>query len=330
MQARAFVTSGPTRSAHPSGRCRASFSWRGRSVSVTAPDQSFIDRVASLLGLEAGQEQGGDQFEIRADPDLTLAGPSGCEYFTEASDLLATMAVELPFRFLDLDDRYVIHAGAIVAGGKAHLFLGPPFVGKSTIALEAWLMGYKILGDDYVIADAVTGLVEAFPKPLKLRLPSPHLPARLRPMPPDGHAIGRHRGQPILSLFRTLPRMVPLCQRLEIGAVYLLRRAAAGRRGSLPPAVTRRCTRYWSRHWPGACAGWASSATLGPCCMTGAASSSMSARAIRRAPCRSSPARARHGEAPPRISCGRWPASSCSPLPRRRRPGRGPRQRACE
>jgi hypothetical protein len=52
---------------------------------------------------------------------------------------------------LSFRDRYVLHAGSVVAGGVAYLILGGTGTGKSTLGVAAVEHGWLLLGDDMVV-----------------------------------------------------------------------------------------------------------------------------------------------------------------------------------
>ena len=131
----------------------------------------------------------------------------------------------MPSLLLDQPDGYELHAGALAVGDVAHLFLGPSHSGKSTLALEAWLAGHEVLGDDYLLA-AAGGALSGVPKPLKIRLSEPSLPGRLEGrLPAGGYVLGQLEGEPCLVLSRSLPGMAAAGRRHRIGSVHILSRA---------------------------------------------------------------------------------------------------------
>lgn len=64
--------------------------------------------------------------------------------------------------------RYVLHAAAIAAGGRAWILLGTSGAGKSTTTAGAHRAGWRVLADDLVVVRAgSTGIeVAGFPRPL--------------------------------------------------------------------------------------------------------------------------------------------------------------------
>ena len=208
--------------------CRAIFSFKNRSVEFSSHDSSVLPALAALIDLPH-REDGS------ADCSIALGEEAGRVAIHAAGEIklhdtlagaLAALAQSIPFWLLPFGRGYVLHAGAILAGGKAHMFLGPGHVGKSTLALEAWLMGYEILGDDYLVLDPQAVTLEAVPKPMKLRLGGGTLPDRLQKnVAPDAYCLGPGEEGWTLILGRRLPRMTPLYRNFPIGSIHLLTRS---------------------------------------------------------------------------------------------------------
>ena len=77
------------------------------------------------------------------------------------SDAIVALAMTIPVMLLPFKSNYILHSRAFVANGKCHLFIGPGYAGKSTLALEASRRGYEIVGDDYLLLDLSTTTVQA-------------------------------------------------------------------------------------------------------------------------------------------------------------------------
>lgn len=227
--------------AGPSGTVNASFTWRGRTLSVTVPDRSYAESLGHFIGVPPGDVPGDEHFSLAQRPDhaaaLVWSWRHGSGIARSRDDAIASLLTQMCFQFLAVQGCYAMHAAGFVVDGKARLLLGPGHVGKSTLSVEAWLAGHEVLGDDYLVLDAATGRVEPVPKPLKLRLPAPTMPARLRPRVPEhGSCIGFVDELPVVKLARALPGMTPLGRSYEIDAVYVLQRAGADPT-SLSPAT---------------------------------------------------------------------------------------------
>jgi hypothetical protein len=206
----------------------ASFTWHGRTLSVAAPHRQYVARIGRFIGLPLGSLPGAEHFAIAggAPGQLTWSWRSSGGIARSPDDAVASLLTMMCFQFLVIDGYYALHAGGIVVDGKARLLLGPGHIGKSTLTAEAWLAGYEILGDDYLVLDSVTGQIEAVPKPLKLRLKTPALPERLKPvLAEDDYCIGFVDDLPVVKLARSLPRMAPLGRAYEVEAIYVLLRS---------------------------------------------------------------------------------------------------------
>jgi hypothetical protein len=207
---------------------RAFFSFRNRCVEVVSHDPSVVARLSRLIDLPfAGHGV--------ADCSIALAEEAGrfviriantTKFYGTLADAVAALAQSVPFWLLPFGEAYALHAGAIIAGGRAHVVLAPGHVGKSTLALEAWLQGYDVLGDDYLLFDPQALTLEAVPKPVKLRLADGTLPERLRAhLAPDTYCLGRGEDGWTLILGRNLPRMIAITRNFPIASIHLLSRS---------------------------------------------------------------------------------------------------------
>lgn len=70
-----------------------------------------------------------------------------------------------------LVDQVAIHAGVAVWQGVGVVVPGPSFAGKSTLCRALAARGATVLSDEYAIVDPATGLVSAWPRPLRVRRP---------------------------------------------------------------------------------------------------------------------------------------------------------------
>ena len=207
---------------------RARFSFMDRSVAIATEDASVIPALSALIDLPAEEPgPGGQSIAVRCEHgSVTVETSFECKHYQTASDAIVALAQAIPYFLLPYATGYILHGGALVDDeGKAHLFLGPGFVGKSTIALEAWLMGHEVLGDDYLWLDPLAAVVRAVPKPLKLRRSDDRLPERLVPLlAPGTYRFGQMDKQWILLLSRGLARMAPLHRSFPVGGIHLLER----------------------------------------------------------------------------------------------------------
>ncbi|WP_298126291.1 hypothetical protein [Brevundimonas sp.] len=213
------------------------FSFRNRTVSLSAADPAAGRRLASLLGLRAAPPGPADHLLMLRETarGLEIQSDDNVRHVVDLDAAIASLAQSIPYWLLPHQVSHVLHAGAIVVDGLAHLFMGPGYAGKSTLALEAWLMGHEVMGDDYLILDPATLTVRAAPKPIKVRRPSRSLPVRLEPvLAPDHYCMGRLGEEWALLLGRQLPRQTPLESELPIGSVHFLQRVDGATVASRP------------------------------------------------------------------------------------------------
>jgi hypothetical protein len=206
----------------------ANFSFKGRSVAFSTHDASVISMLSALFDLPVREHGRADHaVSLREEADNLVVHTSQGRQTrcAKLSDAIVALAQTIPFMLLPFKTDYVLHGGAFITGGKAHLFLGPGYIGKSTLALEAWFMGYEILGDDYLLFDLSTATLQAVPKPLKLRKVDQALLERLeKAVVPHSYCLGDMGGSSTLILSRGLPRMVALDRKVPIGSIHLLAR----------------------------------------------------------------------------------------------------------
>jgi hypothetical protein len=158
--------------------------------------------------------------------------------FLTLESAIAALAGMIPFGLLQHGAAHVLHGGAVLVNGRAHLFLGPGHIGKSTLAFYAWMKGHEVIGDDYLILDPSTSSVQATPKPLKLRLSAPSPPDDfVRRAASEQYLVGQSEGAWALLLSRGLPRMTPIGRSVPIGRIHFLSRD--GRAQTLDHQVTK-------------------------------------------------------------------------------------------
>src|SRR3954447_7207821 len=180
---------------HGTGVC-STFSWRSGCLSIGPLPASVTSRLGSLVGLPAepaGSRVAPDLAVLRDTDGYALDTGSGLGLLRCGPDeegLLLHLAQSLHELLLSGQGWHVVHGASLVLNGQAWVFLGPSHVGKSTLALEAWLQGAEVIGDDTFLLHAAEGFVEAVPKPLKVRLAQREVPARLAgSLPPAAHAL---------------------------------------------------------------------------------------------------------------------------------------------
>ncbi len=145
--------------------------------------------------------------------------------FTQRADLLLYCTLAIGAAFLRKIKTLVLHAGGFILEGQAIVFVGASKVGKSTLAYEALKEGLPILGDDMITLNPFTHEVEAFPKPLKLRLSqAQNILNSNEYFTRYEYICGNLEGEERVLLSRSSARMLPLEKSYPIGAIVLLKR----------------------------------------------------------------------------------------------------------
>ena len=154
------------------------FAWQHVSVLVHGIRSDLARKLAKYLAVSV-QAQGKG---LNADITILSASAQPCFYVTYHNkqykvtaniDLLLLLSTLIPACFLDkYRELQRIHAAGILIGDKVLLISGDGGVGKSTIGLSAWLNGYRILGDDWLLMDISRRGVKPVPKPMKPRMDS--------------------------------------------------------------------------------------------------------------------------------------------------------------
>lgn len=227
------------------------FAWAGHALGVRVPDPeaqtaALIDRFLALDAAPAPANGAAACGALaaslrRAGRGWRIEGPFGAVAAGAREDALYALLEALAFGFARAAaDRFVVHAGGIVADGGAVVLFGPAFSGKSSLAFAAWKRGLDVLGDDRLCLDAKRGAASAFPKCLKLRLAA----GATGPAGRDGRAFGGDEafvgalgGDRRLVLSRRLPGFVNYDSAIPIRAIAWLARddrAAASRLEPMP------------------------------------------------------------------------------------------------
>lgn len=119
---------------------------------------------------------------LRPDPPAIEVEPvPGIAAWRLEHRLLSTI---VPTLLADRGD-LMLHASAVVAGGRAVLFCGPSGRGKSTLALVLSREGYAVLAEDGVAVAEGTGDPEAWPGARDVRMKSGERAPR-HPLYPSG------------------------------------------------------------------------------------------------------------------------------------------------
>lgn len=68
--------------------------------------------------------------------------------------------------------RVAVHAGVLALEGRVVVLPGSSLSGKSTLCAAAQARGLTVLSDEYALIDPRTGLIEGWPRPIRLRVGS--------------------------------------------------------------------------------------------------------------------------------------------------------------
>ena len=73
------------------------------------------------------------------------------------------------FVVLGVNDRYLMHAGAVSRDGIGLVFPGQSGSGKSVLTMSLLLQGYRYLSDELAVIDPASGELHPFPKPFGIK-----------------------------------------------------------------------------------------------------------------------------------------------------------------
>jgi len=157
------------------------------------------------------------QVEIAGDHCLPDTVPMALRHALLAAEMAMNMQVALGER-----RHLLIHAAAVERGGRALILPGESGSGKSTLAALLGERGWRLMADEFVLIDLVTGMAIPFPRAISLKNGSiaameariadptrfgPHLSGtpkgELRHLRPNAEAIMRmdQPARPALILF---------------------------------------------------------------------------------------------------------------------------------
>ncbi len=187
-----------------------SLSWSGYRLTIAVPERRWFDWLSDFTGLEVEpQETRTEAPVLLVIDDLhVLVDGRDPRTFESLDDLKSWLFLTVSDVMISRGEFTALHTAGIIAAGRAVLFSGPPWAGKSSWAFEAHRRGLEVLGDDQVRVDPQTGVVTGLPRPMKRRLSSeieghPHSPRgpgparrridRPRTAPDDRPGPGRSR-----------------------------------------------------------------------------------------------------------------------------------------
>lgn len=143
--------------------------WQGASLTLSVPDRRWLDRIDDLLGLGAAATVDGTS-DIRVHDGQRLRSFDTDVEFDTQADLLVWLALTTVDVLAEKAHAVLLHAAALRLGDGFVLLSGPPFAGKSTIALRAKAAGVGLAGDDVVLVCPRTLRASPVPRPIRERV----------------------------------------------------------------------------------------------------------------------------------------------------------------
>ena len=104
------------------------------------------------------------QAAIEGDHSLPGAVPMALRHALLAAEMAMNMQVALGER-----RHLLLHAAAVERGGKALILPGESGSGKSTLAALLGECGWRLMADEFVMIDLVTGMALPFPRAISLK-----------------------------------------------------------------------------------------------------------------------------------------------------------------
>lgn len=146
--------------------------WMGYCLSLIVPHEDWLILIESFTGLSVSVVPSFDETAILqiVDDNTVLVDGVDRRLFSTPQDLKAWLLLTVSDVMIMRGELTVIHAASFIHRNNATLLCGDAWSGKSTLAFHACHKGLKVLGDDQVFPDLVTGKVFAVPRPMKRRV----------------------------------------------------------------------------------------------------------------------------------------------------------------
>jgi glycosyltransferase involved in cell wall biosynthesis len=207
--------------------------WGDAVLRLETPDAELARVVADLAGIdgEPMTEAPGPHVAVwEANAGFVVSAASRSIWCATRDDVILALVGALSDGFAAAADRHVlVHAGAVVADGRAALFVGPERAGKSWLAFAAWLDGFTVIGDDMIALHPGGRTASAFPRPFKLRVTEPRLPRELAGRGiKDGVALGRVDGEWRVAIGRRNPGIAHHATPYPVSHLFFLSRRDTG------------------------------------------------------------------------------------------------------
>ena len=146
-----------------------SLSWLGATLHLGLPHETWTDRLSDLSGLPV-EPVTISEAEMIVFPDGSIKSFKDKVSFSTVNDALIWFVLTCADVLAEKRGAFLLHAASFLTERGLVLVFGPPFSGKSTLALMALSRGVPILGDDVVFLSTDDGLVRPVPRPPKRRL----------------------------------------------------------------------------------------------------------------------------------------------------------------
>lgn len=169
------------------------FSWGSVSVVLCGVSLELAEDVANELGLGppvSDPESPCDVVVTDCGQGARVVVSGGRQHAVASTiDLVLLLSTLLPALLMDragVSRR--MHAAGVRCGDGVIVISGEGRTGKSSLALEAWLLGFELLGDDWLLfSEDFSGMLPV-PKPLKTRMTLSQFETRT---PPGGWKMAR-------------------------------------------------------------------------------------------------------------------------------------------
>jgi hypothetical protein len=216
-------------------RVEGLLSWRDATLSISVPDARWLDRLGDLLGLPWSRLATADA-EMRVHDERSLRSFETELTFATQHDLLVWLALTITDVLAEKAGAVLVHAASLRFGTGVLLLSGPPYAGKSTLAMRARTIGLDLFGDDVVLINPDTLGASAVPRALRERVPPPTSGAPpTDPLRLGTPLTGRLDGEGC----RLHPRLrgpAVILNEMPVAGVYFLRRhSGPGVRFAVPP-----------------------------------------------------------------------------------------------
>lgn len=200
--------------------------WLGATLPIGLPDERWAARVGELIGLDVSPaKSNASSWEISVGPGNVVRSYSDTVRFASQNDLLIWSVLTFSDVLAQKKGVLLLHAASVVSERGLVLIFGPPFSGKSTLAMILLDRGIPILGDDVVYLSTDDGLVRPVPRPPKRRIPGPVDYGRCPdPLELQTELVGHLDGRPCALLPRKRSGIVSDTAGMQAKEIVFIRR----------------------------------------------------------------------------------------------------------